>query len=203
MSSYVAPMGSAQPAGIAFVDPTRAGSAWQQCAVGALGIALALLLVVGQVSVATTRGIQRNLHTIVGHLEAGNVTMNSIIDKAEPSTGMDQIVAQQRGVLERTRDTILQLNGEMKVVDATTVELTKTVSTMRSESQTLAGGVKGMSQDTARMAELLEPLPAQTKDTHANLDALASDSRAISGEVKAIGGKMRGYGFPAASGAKQ
>lgn len=185
------------------VDDQRAGSVWGQVIVGAVGIALALILVVGQVSLATTKGIQRNLAANVGQIREGNATMQSIIEKAQPATVVDAKVASQRATLERTNRTMTALNREMTKVGASTGALSSTVQRMEHTSSSLAGGVGAMQRDTERMAKLLGKLPGVTDATHQQLSAIGRNTGDINAELEAIAAKMERYGLPRAEGVQK
>lgn len=179
-----------------YVDPSRQGSAWQQIATGILGVVLAAVLIMGQVSLATTRGIQHNLGDVIANMQQGNATMRDIVEKAAPSVQMERTIGNQSRTLAHTRDTMTVLNSEMARIGSTTNDLHGTVRGMRDTSRNVASGVSAMNRDTARIVTLLEPLPKRTRRTHGYLKRIGADSRAINGELGAISGKMLRYGLP-------
>jgi hypothetical protein len=158
--------------------------------------------VIGQISVATTAGIQKNLHSNIGHLQHGNATMRDIIEKAAPSVVMEKVVAHQRDTLANTNRTMIRLNATMDSLGGTTSDLKTTVGTMQTASGNLATGIEGMNSDTARIVKLLKPLPAATERTHRQLSRIANDSGDINTELGQISNKMVKYGLPHAQNVK-
>lgn len=181
-----------------FIDPSRAGSRWQQAGVGVAGIVLAVVLIVGQISVATTAGIQRNLHANVQNLRDGNKTMEQIVTKAAPTVALEDVIEEQKKTLGHTRKTMGLLNQEMAQIGATTDELSGTVSRMETASGQLSSGVAGMNSDTTAIVDLLGSLPGATERTHGKLERIGSDSKAINTELNTISGRLQGYGLPKA-----
>lgn len=177
-------------------DERRRGSTWQQASVGAMGIVLALVLVIGQISVATTAGIQHNLHANIQRLKDGNATMREIVEKAAPTVLMEKVVADQAVALDHTGQTLQLLNEEMAALGETTLSLEATVTAMSDTSAGLATGVEGMASDTSKIVDLLGPLPDATTRTHKQLGRISGDSKAINGELDSISHKMEGYGLP-------
>ncbi len=182
----------------ALTSPTRRGNGWAQLGSGILCMVLGFALVFGQVSLATTKGIQRNLHATIANMDQGNNTMTSIIDKAEPSVSMEKTVAGQAQTLDRVHGTMVELNTQMAGVSRTTDGMVSAVGSMQTDSTKLASGVAGMDADTAKMNELLGALPAKTVSTHQKLSKIGQDSAAINAELARISEKMRGYGLPQA-----
>lgn len=180
------------------VDETRQGSAWAQAITGIVGIVLAVILVVGQISVVTTKGIAEHLHSNVANTREGNRVMRSVIEKAAPSVAMEGIVKGQSQSLAHTKATMTRLNGQMKLIGATTSSLDTTVGGMQKSSNKLAAGVDGMDSDTSQIVKLLGQLPAATVRTHKSLSGIATDTTSINTELAAIAAKMQGYGLPRA-----
>jgi hypothetical protein len=180
------------------VDETKQGSPAAQALTGVVGIILAIVLVMGQVSLATTKGIATHLHASVGHIQEGNKTMESVIERAAPSASLEDVVKGQGDTLASTRDSMKVLNGEMGEIGKTTGSLNTVVGSMEENSSSLATGVDGMNTDTGRITGMLGNLPAATERTHAQLKKISMDTTAINIELAAIGAKMRGYGLPAA-----
>lgn len=191
------------PTASRWADSDKPGSPWQQAMVGVLGVVLALTLVIGQVAVATTAGISRNLHANIKHLEDGNKTMKTIIERAGPTVLMEQVVRNQELILANTQKTLGVLNGHMGKIGATTAGLGSTVGTMQSTSGELATGVQGMNSDTQKIVGLLEPLPVAIGRTHTQLGQISTDAGAINGELNTISGKMIKYGLPHAKKVRQ
>lgn len=185
-----------------FLDDTKPGSRWGQVLTGVVGIVLAVILIVGQIAVATTQGIQHNLHATVGHLAVANKTMGSILDKALPITQVEKIVAVQQKTLANTLSTMQVLNGQMSEITATTDGLSSTVAGMNTTSASLASGVAGMDANTGTITQQLSTLPAQTDSTAKQLTKISTDSTAINAELIAITAKLRNYGLPAAKGVR-
>ncbi len=180
------------------VDADRPGSVWGQVLVGGVGVVLALTLVLGQVSLATTKGIERNLDRNVAQLRTGNTTMKSIIERAAPSMKIDTLVKGQSTTLAHTNQTMTQLNREMATVGATTDELAGTVGQMETTSGQLAAHVGAMERNSGKISALLGRLPGVTDDTHKRLQRIGTDTGAINGELEAIAAKMQRYGLPPA-----
>jgi hypothetical protein len=178
-----------------WVDDSREGSLWQQLLIAVVGIVLAATLIIGQISVATTRGVQQNLHKSVAQLRQGNTTLGDIIDKAAPSIMLNKVTGQQQAVLQDVLDTMTQLNAAMQQVGATTARLQGTVGTMHQTSAHLAAGVNGMDRHTTTIVNALAPLPANTDKTHAQLARIYTDTAAISTELNAITAKLHNYGL--------
>lgn len=184
----------------ALVDPTRCGSGLGQIAVGILGVVLAGVLVIGQISLATTRGIQQNLGGLIANMDDGNRTMEQIVAKSRPSIQMEKNIGKQAELLASTRDAMVVTNAEMAKMLRTVDGLGATVDRMRATSQRLSSGVSGMQSDTDAVAGMLEPLPAGARRTHRHLARIKTDSHATNVELRAIGGKMQRYGLPHAKG---
>lgn len=181
-----------------YVDTTHAGNPWAQLGVGVLGIVLAAVLVIGQISVATTRGISVHLHGNVANIEQGNETMLEIIEKAVPAVAMEAAVEKQKTILRNTNDTMGVLNDQMYGIGETTNGMSATVGTMERTSGELATGVASMDESTSAIVRLLVPLPSATGRTHSWLTRIAADSAAINTELYAISNKMSRYGLPKA-----
>lgn len=201
--------GSMQSVGIAagarpspFVDVTRQGSGWQQLGVGVLGFVLAILMVVGQISVATTAGISRNLKINVEQLAAANTTMESIIERAGPSVAMERTVSVQAKSLAVTNETMVGLNAAMSEVGKTSEQMESAVEGMQATSSELSTGVAAMNDETAGINDLLGPLPDKARSTHGQLSQIDQDSAALNTELSAISSKMAGYGLPPAKNVK-
>jgi hypothetical protein len=199
ISHQNAPLTLAQRA----VDTGKPGSVWSQALTGVVGITLAIVLIAGQVSLATTKNISKNLHQNVTQLQDGNVTMASVIERSEPSVMMEKTIGAQSASLKNTSATMQKLNKEMATSGKVTDSLMKTTSSMNATSLKLANGVKKMNADTARMLGLLQTMPAATDRTQKNLQKLSNDTRAINAEMKAIGQKMKRFGLPEAKGVKR
>ena len=178
-----------------FLDETRPGSAWQQIGVGIVGIMLAITLVVGQITVATTRGIHSNLKVVVEQMGDGNKTMEEIIEKGKPSMQLEKTIGKKAVLLTKTRDSMVVMNDAMDSMGKTTDGLYKTVLDMRNTSRKLKVGVASMNSDTGKMVVLLGELPDGTDRTHVHLKRMATDSSAIVGELNALSGKMEGFGL--------
>src|SRR5688572_20945001 len=98
------------------VDEQRLGSAGGQAMVGIAGIVLAVILVVGQISLATTKGIATHLHASVGHITEGNQIMESVIERAAPSVELEKVLKSQAATLGSTRDAMASTNVELEVI---------------------------------------------------------------------------------------
>jgi Tfp pilus assembly protein PilN len=187
----------------AFVDPTKRGNGLGQIATGILGIVLAAVLVIGQISLATTRGIEQNLNRLITHMDQGNQTMHEIVRKSKPTVKMRSDVERQEQVLGLSRDTLVVTNAEMRKMLLVTARLQKTTLKMKQTSDHLASGVAGMEASTNKVNATLRPLPAKTSLTKGHLEKIRNDSKDINGELNAIGAKMLGYGLPRARGVKR
>ncbi|MCW2925737.1 MAG: hypothetical protein JWM98_3141 [Thermoleophilia bacterium] len=178
------------------VDETRLGSAGGQAMVGITGIVLAVILVMGQISLATSKGIAMHLHNSVQHVTSGNQTMESVIERAAPSVQMETALAAQAKTLAHTKDAMVQTNAQMAGIAKTTKQLDGVVGRMQATSATLASGVGAMDKQTGRITSMLGTLPGATERTHSQLSKINSDTNAINTELGAIGGKMEKYGLP-------
>jgi chromosome segregation ATPase len=159
-------------------------------------------MVVGQISVATTAGISRNLKINVAQLAEANKTMESIIERAGPSVQMERTVAVQAKSLATTNDTMVSLNAAMAEVGKTSESMKSSVEGMQATSGDLAAGVESMNSETAAINDLLGPLPEKARSTHGQLSQIDKDSAALNTELSAISGKMAGYGLPPAKNVK-
>lgn len=192
--------GSASPLS-PLVDEQRLGSAGGQAAMGVAGIVLAVILVVGQISLATTKGIALHLHASVEHITEGNKVMESVIDRAAPTTELETLLESQATTLGHTRDEMVKTNRELVAVEKSTASLLDIVGAMQATSGQLATGVDGVDASTQRMTRLLGTLPDATTRTHKQLSTINRDTNAINGELGGIAGKMERYGLPHAEGA--
>lgn len=183
------------------VDEQRLGSAGGQAAVGVAGIVLAIILVVGQVSLATTRGIAVHLRASVENMQDGNRVMESVIERAAPSVELEKMLQQQSKTLANTRDAMAATNGELGSIMTTKRELIDVVGQMEATSGKLATDVEGVNASTGTMTERLGTLPAATRRTHGQLAQINGDTTAINVELAAIAAKMIRYGLPRAQGA--
>jgi hypothetical protein len=182
------------------VDSTKPGSVMSQALTGAVGLVLALVLIGGQISLATTKGISENLHKNVQQLKDGNKTMASVIERAEPSVAMEATLGAQADSLGNTERTMGLLNKEMATSGKVTDDLMSTVARMQSTSGLLANSVGAMNYDSLRMLDLLQMMPASTQHTYVGLNRIGGDTKAINGEMQAITAKMRRYGLTPAHG---
>lgn len=183
------------------VDESRAGSAGGQAAIGIAGIVLAVILVMGQVSLATTKGTALYLHKDLENLTKGNQVMKSVIERAAPTSQLQTVLEQQSATLANTRDAMVQTNEELASIIAAKQDLVGVVGGMQSTSEGLASDVGNLGSSTARMSELLGSLPDATSRTHKQLNRINTDTNAINAELAAIGRKMMSYGLPHAKGA--
>ncbi len=183
------------------VDEQRLGSAGGQTLVGVAGIVLAVILVMGQISLATTKGIAVHLHNSVAHITEGNQVMESVIERAAPSVELEKILAEQEQTLVHTKNAMASTNAELASILSINNQLIGTVGGMQQSSKQLASDVSSLSGSTATMTRELGTLPAATKRTHGKLARISTDTGAINTELGAIGAKMQRYGLPHAKGA--
>lgn len=183
------------------VDEQRLGSAGGQASVGIAAIVLAVVLVMGQVSLATTKGIALHLHASVEHITEGNQVMESVIERAAPTVELEKALASQASTLANTQKAMAATNAELGDIAATNAALSSTVDGMESTSAALAADVATIDSSTEQMTSLLGELPAATERTHSQLQQINDDTTAINGELGAIGAKMVKYGLPRAQGA--
>lgn len=199
MTSYAA---SESPTPLAvLVNEQRVGSAGSQAAIGIAGIVLALVLVLGQISLATTKGMAVHLEQSVANLTAGNATMASVVERAAPTVMMEQALASQSSTLANTRAAMAKTNTELDAIAGSMNELGTVVGGMQTTSGSMASNVSTLSDSTGKMTDLLGSLPASTTRTHKQLSMINTDTNAINAELAAIGRKMLSYGLPHAKGA--
>lgn len=184
----------------ALVDEQRLGSSGGQAMVGIAGMVLAVILVVGQVSLATTKGIATHLDASVANLTEGNQVMESVIERAAPSVELEKVLARQSETLANTRDAMVATNVELEGIGTTKKSLIDVVDKMDGTSSKLASGVAGVDASTTEMTELLGTLPDATTRTHRQLGQINGDTNAINAELDAIATKMLSYGLPKAKG---
>lgn len=189
--------------GARLVDESRAGSRWQQLLVAVVGIVLAATLVIGQVAVATTHGLQVNLRRSLDNMRDGNVTVQSIVVKSRPTMEIRDVVVRQQQVLEEVLSSMQVLNGAMGEMGTTTKKLEGTVGSMKATSERLSSDVGSMDTRTGDIATSLGKVPGATSRTRTQLGRINRDSAAINTELRAIGGKLDSYGLPAAKGARR
>jgi uncharacterized phage infection (PIP) family protein YhgE len=182
------------------VDETRMGSAGGQAAIGIAGIVLAVVLVMGQISLATTKGLSEHLHASVEHMTEGNETMKSVIERAAPSKQLEGAIGKQSEALARTRDDMVIANAQMSDMARTTGSLQSVVGTMQKTSGGLATDVGGIQRDTTSIVSLLGTLPAAADKTQHSMGRIGTDTDALTTELNAIGTKMQSYGLPQAQG---
>lgn len=185
----------------ALVDESRVGSSIGQAVTGIAGLVLAVVLVMGQLSLAVTAGMATHLHQSVEHMTEGNKVMESVIERAAPSPALAKAIADQSETLAATHDTMKMTNAGMVGMTQTANRLDGVVARMETTSGQLAGDLAGMGSDTAKMSSLLGGLPAKTTKTSASLSRINTDTIAINAELAAIAAKMQGYGLPRAKGA--
>ncbi|MCW2950082.1 MAG: hypothetical protein JWN41_1095 [Thermoleophilia bacterium] len=184
------------------VDETRVGSAGGQTLTGIAGIVLAILLVAGQISLATTKGISQHLHASVAHMAAGNDVMESVISRAVPSTAMERVLAQQADTLGNVRDSMVRTNAQLGEIGATTRKLSTATDTMSATSARLAVDVAKTDRNTGAINVQLGTLPGATKATGASLSSINGDMRDLNGELATISHKLVKYGLPRARNAR-
>lgn len=183
------------------VNEQRLGSPGGQVAIGVAGIVLAVVLVMGQISLAMTKGIAVHMHNSVVHITEGNKTMESVIERAAPSVAMETALASQSKTLANTRVALKKTNAELMKIDVTKARLLKVVSGMEASSSSLATNVAGVNTSTSKMTGMLGTLPDATNRTHKQLSTINTDTAAINTELNAIAAKMVKYGLPHAKGA--
>lgn len=183
------------------VDERHLGSAGGQFAVGVAGIVLAIVLIVGQISLATTKGLAVHLSTSVDNLTQGNQVMESVIERAAPTAALESALEQQSTTLASTRDAMVQTNAELDTITTSMGGLLETVGGMQTTGDQLASSVGGLSGSTSSMTGMLGTLPEATERTHKQLSTISTDTTAINAELAAIGRKMMSYGLPRAKGA--
>ena len=181
-------------------DDTRSGKPWQQALIGVLGIVLALVLVAGQISVATTRGIADNMRLLNANLEEGNEVMFEIVKKSAPAPVMEKVVNEQSGTLAHTRDSLVLMNEELDAMMATTDELQMQSQALQGTAGEVAGTVQGMEGSIGAMIATLGTLPTTTASAGDSLSSVRTDSAAINAELEAVGTKLEKYGLPKARG---
>ena len=192
--------GSATPLA-PLVDEQRLGSAGGQAAMGIAGIVLAVVLVMGQVSLAMTKGIAVHLHNSVAHITEGNKVMESVVERAAPSVMMEKALADQAKTLANTQAAMASTNAQLGEIKATKQTLLDVVGGMESTSDALATNVGGVNASTEKMTSMLGTLPDATTRTHGQLAKINTDTAAINIELNAIAAKMVKYGLPRAKGA--
>jgi hypothetical protein len=185
----------------ALVDETRVGSVGGQAAIGIAGIVLAVVLVMGQISLATSKGMSVHLSASVRNITEGNKVMESVIERAAPSVELEKALARQSATLANTRDTMLQTNDELESIITAKRGLLEVVDGMKSTSSALATDVGSLGASTSSMTGVLGELPDATSRTHRQLGRISTDTNAINAELAAIGRKMMSYGLPRAKGA--
>lgn len=200
MTAAYGNLGAASPLA-PLVDEHRLGSAGGQAAIGIAGVVLAVVLVMGQISLAMTKGIAVHLHNSVAHITEGNKVMESVVERAAPSVIMEKALARQSATLANTRDAMKGTNAELGKITETKHRLLDVVGGMQTTSSSLASGVEGVNTSTTRMTGLLGTLPDATTRTHEQLSTINTDTAAINGELNAIASKMVSYGLPRAKGA--
>lgn len=183
------------------VDEQRLGSAGGQVAIGITGIVLAIILVIGQISLATTKGIATHLHASVDHMVEGNQVMESVIERAAPAVEMERVIEQQSKTLGHTLDAMAATNAELSAIEKSDETLLRVVGEMEASSATLASDVAKVDETTGTMTAMLGKLPGATKRTHTQLGTINGDTNAINAELAAIAAKMLKYGLPRAKGA--
>jgi methyl-accepting chemotaxis protein len=184
-------------------DPSRRGSPRSQLAVGLCAFALAFTLVAGQLTLAITKGIHANLKQGVAQVEQGNEGLEKIIDNAEPTAMINELVKTQSETLVHTSETMTILNGELAAIAESTGSIESDVNAMQKSSAAVSAAVGEMSADTAKMYELLLPIPKRADSTARSIDRIATDTAAVSGEMKSISGKLERYGLPQAKGVRR
>lgn len=183
------------------VDETKLGSSLGQAMTGVAGIVLAVVLVIGQISLATTKGLAEHLHQNVVHTTRGNEVMVSVIERASVSPKLAAMMEEQSATLASTRDTMQRTNAGMGAMSGTATELDGVVARMEGSSSSLATSISGIQGDSEKMAELLGSLPAKTEKTQTALSRINNDTIALNTELGTIAAKMQGYGLPRAKGA--
>ena len=183
-----------------FLDQSKPGSVWAQVLTGVVGIILCVVLIVGQLAVAITSGIQHNLHQSVLNLARGNQTMTQVLDKAQPVPMVEKVTKIQQDTLANTSATMVILNGQMAAIGGTTGGLKSTVDKMAAQSGSIATGVEGMDSTTKNVNSKLGGLLPATDKVAKPLGRIATDSTAINVELAAIAAKLVSYGLPAAQG---
>ncbi len=183
------------------VNEQRLGSAGGQAAIGVAGIVLAIVLVMGQISLAMTKGIAVHMHNSVEHITEGNKVMESVIERAAPSVMMETALASQSKTLASTRDAMKTTNAELAKIEVTKTRLLDVVNGMETSSSSLASNVAGVNASTSKMTGMLGTLPDATTRTHKQLSTINTDTKAINTELNAIAAKMVKYGLPRAKGA--
>jgi hypothetical protein len=184
------------------VDETRVGSAGGQALTGIAGIVLAVLLVLGQVSLATTKGISAHLHSSVAHMTEGNQVMTSVIARAAPAVQMEKTLGAQEQTLGAVRDSMVQTNVQLGEIGSTTAQLASATTSMQGTSSRLATDVANVDVNTTKINKQLGGLPAATSATGGSLLKINADMHALNFELATISQKLMKYGLPRAKGAR-
>jgi ABC-type transporter Mla subunit MlaD len=165
-------------------------------------IAVALILVIGQIALATTKGISAHLHTSVQNITDGNKVMEEVLERSAPSAALGKVLASQSTTLANTRDAMVQTNGELGQIADTTGQLGGVVDGMGSTSGQLADTIGSMETSTKRMTDQLGTLPGATERTSGSLSRINSDMAAVNVELNALAAKLQKYGLKQAAGAR-
>ncbi|MCW2955841.1 MAG: hypothetical protein JWO69_710 [Thermoleophilia bacterium] len=184
------------------VDERRVGSAGGQALIGIAGIVLAIILVVGQLSLATTKGMAVHLEESVANITDGNVVMEQVIERAAPSAQLTKVLAQQAKTLQSTSDAMARTNAELATIGGTSDDLQGIVAKMERQGASLAGTVAEMDATTAKITKELGTLPTSTGRTSTAMGAINTDMASINAELGALSKKLQKYGLPKAAGAK-
>lgn len=183
------------------VDESRLGSSIGQTLIGVAGIVLAIILIMGQLTLATTKGMAEHLHQTMLHTTKANEVMESVIERAAPTPVLAKTIENQSKMLQSTRDTMHAANAGMAGLNNSAKDMSGTVGGMRTTSGKLATGITGIGADTKKMGAMLGKLPAQVNGTQTAMTKINTDTRALNTELAAIAGKMQGYGLPTVKGA--
>ena len=200
MTGSYAQLGAPSPLA-PLVHEDRLGSAGGQATIGIAGIVLAIVLVLGQISLATSKGIAIHLQASVENITEGNRVMESVVERAAATVAMEKALASQAATLSNTQQAMAATNAELEQMAGSNAELAGTVDKMAATSADLATDVASIESSTSTVTDTLSTLPAATARTHKQLQTINSDTAAINAELQAIAKKMMQYGLPQAKGA--
>lgn len=185
------------------VDPTRQGSPAAHALTGLVAIVLAATLVMGQVALATTKGIATHLEQTSSNLERGNRTVDSVVARSRPAAEVQRLVRRQATTLGSTRQSLVLLNGTLSETARTTSRLDRSVAGTQASSVALAQDLQKVRSSSRSLGTGLRMLPTTARAVRTAVEGTRRDTEVIAWEIARTGIVLRNYGLPRAQGARR
>jgi methyl-accepting chemotaxis protein len=160
---------------------------------------LGLVLIILQVTIAQVEGIDRNLGDVQGRIGASYLTLEKVVGKSAPTTGMadqvDQVVTDQTAIAT----TMQTLNGTLDEMERSTIAVGDTTEAMVATNRGVQRSIAAMSGDLGSLTTTIDSLVPVSRSTGGKLASMRTASAATRTSLESIVAKMLSYGLPQAA----